>query len=218
MKSVLTLILFVTLTGCVLPRNTGPFKSQLRLSLVTIGMSESEIANLLGRPDRVNPTTTAAGQSDQWIYSVGTLVQRFDGKMNAFRLGMQTELAEQQLPTYYLYFNNGTLEAVQGFRAQTADYRLPAVPPRERFGFRYVITSGGLIIGEVEKGGPADIGGLKPGDLILAMGSSNFVGLTVSQSVAREVADKLGALKVADFRVKGADGTVKMFRLEKTDF
>jgi len=78
-------------------------------------MTPFQVVELIGKPDRINPATTAAGRNEQWVYSEDTLVGNIRGPGaaigNAFRMGLTDRRPEQ----ICLYFENGSLTSTQGF-------------------------------------------------------------------------------------------------------
>jgi hypothetical protein len=79
---------------------------------VKIGMTESQIVGLLGNPSGDNVTRTAAGKSEQWIYTGPSLFIHAGYYLS--RCYYSTEVQYQNVEIY-LYFENGILTSTQGF-------------------------------------------------------------------------------------------------------
>jgi hypothetical protein len=91
------------------------FAVRNQLDKIKIGMKESEVTSIIGYPSEDNPSRTAAGKSEQWIYNAQILVGRIEGH-NAYNdFESLTIVWHLENPRYYLNFENNVLTSTQGF-------------------------------------------------------------------------------------------------------
>ena len=82
------------------------------LSEVKIGMTEAQVVGLLGSPSGNDVTRTAAGKSEQWIYTGQQIITNAGVD---FLHCTDSVIWHYQNVQVYLYFENGILTSMQGF-------------------------------------------------------------------------------------------------------
>jgi hypothetical protein len=87
------------------------------LNAVKIGMSQTDVIGSLGNPSGNNVSRTAAGKSEQWIYTGQDLVGRVisnQGIPSNYN-GLLVTPYKYENVRVYLYFENGILTKTDGF-------------------------------------------------------------------------------------------------------
>lgn len=96
------------------PSNQG--STQARLDSLKVGMTTSEILQLLGNPLVTRSEISAEGKVELWAYSRGGLIEKFDGGGAAFAHGFfgQFQHENKKEDDIILTISNGALKAIVG--------------------------------------------------------------------------------------------------------
>jgi len=81
---------------------------------IKIGMSEPEVLRLIGDPNEDNVTRTAAGKSEQWVYSGQQVILNHYGRDAWAQYSSDLNILINDFHIY-LNFDNGILTSTQGF-------------------------------------------------------------------------------------------------------
>ena len=106
----ISLAIISILSGCAYNSNLPANRHSAGLYQLRIGMPQGQAVALVGQPLKVNQTTTAAGVSQQYVYSSAqfqTPGQQFFSGMQEGADGVSRQRA------IYLYFQNGRLTTIQ---------------------------------------------------------------------------------------------------------
>ncbi len=82
---------------------------------LVIGMTPDQVVKSRGKPDKINRTTTANGEEEQWVYGW----RQYWVSSQAASIGTLTTINEKvpegwrYIPPCYIYFENGILTAIQ---------------------------------------------------------------------------------------------------------